>query len=140
MNEHLESFKKFLIEREKASQSYVSGDGKPLVKISAAKSPATFFSPGGDVTEGAKKIAARYQKDAEIFESADENKFETLQINADENIAFWVGLQKALVKMKGKKEPIPFALRVTEIFRRDAGDWKMIHRHADFLKADEAKK
>lgn len=140
MNEHLESFKKFLKEREKASHAYVGGDGEPLVEISAAKSPATFFSPGGDLTEGAKKIAAHYKKDAEIFESADENKFETLQMNADESIAFWVGLQKAVVKMKGKKEPVPFALRVTEIFRRDDGNWKMIHRHADFLKTDEAKK
>jgi ketosteroid isomerase-like protein len=139
MSAHLESFKNFLKTREKASQSYVSGDGAPLVRISAAKSPATFFSPGGDATTGAKKIAARYKKDAEIFESADENKFETLQMNADENIAFWVGLQKSIVRMKGKKQPIPMTLRVTEIFRRDDGNWKMIHRHADFLKTDEEK-
>ena len=59
MSEYLESFKKFLKEREKASQAYVSGDGEPLVKISATKSPATFFSPGGDLTEGAKKVSAR---------------------------------------------------------------------------------
>ncbi len=137
MNEHLESFKKFLKEREKASQAYVGGDGAPLVKVSAAKSPATFFSPGGDLTEGAEKIAARYQKDAAIFESADENEFITLQMNADENIAFWVGLQRAVVKMKDKTEPVPFALRVTEIFRRDSGEWKMIHRHADFLKEEK---
>lgn len=137
MTEHLESFKKFLKEREEASQAYVSGDGEPLVKISATKSPATFFSPGGDLTEGAKKIAARYKKDAEVFESADENKFKTLQMSADENIAFWVGLQTSVVTMKGKKKPIPMTLRVTEIFRRDDGDWKLIHRHADFLKKDE---
>lgn len=139
MSEHLESFKKFLKEREKASQAYVNGDGEPLVKVSAAKSPATFFSPGGDLTEGAKKVSARYKKDAEIFESADENKFKTLQMNADENIAFWVGLQKSVVTIKGKKKSIPMTLRVTEIFRRDDGEWKMIHRHADFLKEEKEK-
>lgn len=137
MSEHLESFRKFLKEREKASQAYVGGDGEPLVKVSATKSPATFFSPGGDLTEGAKKIAARYKKDAEAFESADENKFKTLQMSADESIAFRVGLQKSVVTLKGKKKPVPMTLRVTEIFRRDDGDWKLVHRHADFLKKDE---
>lgn len=100
MSAHLESFKKFLKEREKASQAYVSGNGEPFVKVSATKSPATFFSPDGDFVEDTKKVAARYKKDAEIFESANENKFQTLQISADENIAFWVGLQKSVVRMK----------------------------------------
>ena len=140
MNDDLQDFKEFLKQREQASQAYVSGDGKPLVKISAAKSPATFFSPGGDLTEGAKKVAARYKKDAEGFASAEDNKFETFQMEADENIAFWVGLQKSTVLMKGKKKPIPMTLRVTEIFRRDNDEWKMIHRHADFLKSESAGK
>lgn len=142
MSEHVESFKEFLKTREKASQSYVGGDGEPLVKISATKSPATFFSPGGDLTTGARNVSARHKKDAANFVSADENEFETLQLNADAHIAFWVGLQKSVVTMKGKKKPIPMTLRVTEIFRRDddtGGEWKMIHRHADFLKTKDEK-
>jgi len=140
MNEHLKDFKNFLKKREKASDAYLSGDAEPFLEICTKKSPATFFSPGGDYVEGSKTVSAAHEKGAGAFESFDSNKFETLHLNADENIAYWVGLQKSVVTMKGKKKPIPMTIRVTEIFRRENNEWKIIHRHADFLKPESEKK
>jgi ketosteroid isomerase-like protein len=39
------------------------------------------------------------------------------------------------VEMQHQKGAIPIDLRVTEIFRREGNEWKLVHRHADKLQA-----
>lgn len=139
MNKDLKSFKEFMKKRDKAANDYVIGKAETLGKLVTDVSPATFFGPQGGHKSGAKDVYKKYEGDAAIFNSGSESEFEILQMNASEGIAYWVGFQKAKVFMKGKDEPITMNLRVTEIFRFEDDDWKMVHRHADSL-FEEAKK
>lgn len=136
MNNDLQDFEQFMKRREKAAQAYVSGDTAPLSRISAQVLPATFFSPKGDYRQGTDEVSSTYEYDATNFEPGGDTSFEILQMAASNGIAYWVGFQRANARMRGSSEAIPMNLRVTEVFRREGNEWKLVHRHADFLKIE----
>jgi ketosteroid isomerase-like protein len=129
----LPSFRKFLKLRDRASAAYVSGDATPLAALSATSGEASFFGPMGGEVVGAKKVLARYIKDAAHFDRGSENVIKVLQMGASDGLAFVVARQKTKAKLAGNPRKVPMELRVTEIFRKSGSTWKLIHRHADML-------
>ena len=126
-----EDFEQFLRQRQAAAGEYVSGNPEPLGRLVAQQLPATFFSPRGDVTTGTREVWERYERDASSFSSGSQNAFEALDSAAAGDIAYWVGFQRSQANMRGEDRPVWFDLRVTEIYRREDGQWKLVHRHAD---------
>ena len=132
-----DNFDEFMKQREKASNAFVNGDINPLYDISVQNSPATIFDPSGYFVQDVEKVNAKNAKSVEFFTSGSTNKFQVLHKAADNNIAYWVGIQRSIVQMKWQEQGVSMDLRITEIFRREDGQWKLFHRHADFLKSNE---
>ena len=126
-------FEQFMKQRSNAALSYINGDAASLGEIVAHHSPATFFHPSGTYYQGAETVWSQYERDATSFESGSEGQLEILHMAAHDGFAYWVGFQRATARLRGKAEPVSFNLRVTELFRREGADWKLIHRHADPL-------
>jgi len=139
MNNGKLTFEQFMKQRETAARAYVQGNAAPLSRMVTHHSPATFFAPTGGYEQGADAVSTKYEHDAESFKSGGDSHFEILQMEAGNDIAFWVGFQRATAQMEGSKEAVLFNLRITEIFRREGDDWKLIHRHADSLAAEPEK-
>lgn len=131
-----ESFEEFMTRRKQASDAFVNGDPDPVDKIATHVSPATLFGPSGHCIEGADKVNAANKKGAESFAPGGENHFDILQTDADTRIGFWAGIQRTTLTMKGKEKPISMNLRVTEVFVRQEGEWRLVHRHADPVKSE----
>ncbi len=131
-NSDLRDFERFMERREQAARAFVSGEAAPLGRIVARDLPATFFGPQGGYEQGPDHVYSIYERDAARFLAGDTN-FEILQKAASDGIAYWVGFQRATARLDGSAEPIPYDLRVTEVFRREGDEWKLVHRHADAL-------
>jgi len=126
-------FTAFLREREQVSTAFLSGDAAALEAISTQHAPATIFGPRGDCVQGAAQVKQVNARAAGAFDQGSTNGFEILHQGSSGDLAYWVGIQRSRVQMKGQDESVPFDLRVTEIFRREGGGWKLVHRHADRL-------
>jgi ketosteroid isomerase-like protein len=135
-----DDFEQFFKEREKAASAYVTGDGNLVDALIPHKGKASFHSPGGDTVTGAAAVAKRYLKDAEAFQPVGKSQFEVLQKEADGDLAFWTGYQVATVQIGDMPKPAKMRIRLTEVFRRTDGEWKMVHRHADMGEAPGDKK
>jgi NAD(P)H-dependent FMN reductase/ketosteroid isomerase-like protein len=128
-----DTFNRFMQTRSEAALAYINGDAAPLDALVTREDPATFFHPKGDTVRGARAVQGRYDADAHAFSEGATGDLEILQSGSSGEIAFWTGLQHAEVSMQGKR--VAMTLRITEVFRLEGGDWKLVHRHADMPQA-----
>jgi ketosteroid isomerase-like protein len=49
------------------------------------------------------------------------------------DLAYTVAIERSELRYAGRSEPHQQILRVTMIFRRENGDWRIVHRHADTM-------
>ena len=127
------SFGAFLAHRPDVGKAYVNGDAGPLTAISTDHDPATFFGPRGGVVSGAETVLQTNQDGATSFAPGGGSTFEVLHAAADGDLGYLVGIQRATVRMVDTDDPIEMALRLTELYRREDGAWRLVHRHADSL-------
>jgi ketosteroid isomerase-like protein len=138
MSHETDVFAEFMQRRAEAAGAYICGDPAPLGELAARSGDATFYAPRGGAVTGAEAVWSTYERDAAAFAPGGESRFEILHMAASDGLAYWVGYQRATVYMRGRAEAVEFNLRVTEVFRREGADWKLVHRHADSLATDPA--
>jgi SnoaL-like domain len=61
--------------------------------------------------------------------------FEVVAAGASGDLAYTVGYEHNRVKVDG--QPQTYTLRATHVYRREDGQWRIVHRHADFPPGDD---
>jgi ketosteroid isomerase-like protein len=132
---HGHDFERFLQRYEAANTAFVNGDPSSWLRITAERDPVSIFGGFGGLGEaGTAAVHQRYLLAATAFQpSGAKVDFQYLVKDVQGRLAYTVAIERSSVLYTGLSERRPQVLRVTMLFRRDRGEWKIIHRHADTM-------
>jgi ketosteroid isomerase-like protein len=114
-----------------ALDAFTRGDSAPLHALYARSDDVTLANPFGPPVRGWTQVGETMARAAANYRDGEATGFERLAEYATPELAYILEVERFRAKVGGGVELVPFALRVTTIFRREADGWKIIHRHAD---------
>ena len=109
----------------------VKGNPEPLKMVYSHHEDVTLANPFGPPVRGWQQAAATMERAASNYRDGEIVGFENVAKYVNPALAYIVEVERYEAKVGGGEELAPIDLRVTSIFRREDGVWKIVHRHAD---------
>lgn len=136
---HDSSLLAFLPQWEGAQSRFINGDPTLWKQNASQGKDATIFGAFGGYETGWNEVGPRYDWASSQFkQSGATQEIEYLNIGVSGDLGFTVSIERQEVRLSVQGNPTPRALRVTQVFRRENGAWKLLHRHADPLMGKKA--
>ncbi len=106
----------------------LNGDAAPLAEIWSHGKAVTSLHPIGGREVGWDAVRESFEKVAQLSSDGKVGlKDQLIQVAGE--LAYEVGVEHGQVKISG--QPVTIEHRVTNIYQREAGTWKMVHHHTD---------
>jgi ketosteroid isomerase-like protein len=121
-----------LIERfHLALGEFLKGDPEPVKKLWAHGEDVSLGNPYGPPVRGWDEVAKTIEHASSLRRDGEFLGSEEIAKCVTPELAYVVGIERAQAKIGASEESTPYALRATNIFRLEDGEWKFVHRHAD---------
>lgn len=115
-----------------AMAAVVNGDVEPVKALHSRADDVTGFYGWGGYEKGGEAVSARWDWAAKQF-GGGTVAYETLSAHASGDLGFATEIETFNVIRPGASGPSEWRNRVTHVFRREQGDWRLVHRHASRL-------
>jgi ketosteroid isomerase-like protein len=123
--------KDFVRRCEEAWQVFVTGDPGPAMLLFPRRDDVTLANPWGPAVTGWPDVRTTLEAAAARFRHGHLTAVDTLTTFVSDDLACHHEVERGEAMLGGRPEPEPFALRVTTIYRREDGQWRIVLRHAD---------
>jgi ketosteroid isomerase-like protein len=128
------SFEQFLKQWEQAQTRFINGDPALWKQLASHRDDVTILGGfGGEGEKGWTAVGARYDWAAAQYRPGGATlkvDYHTVAVSGD--LAYTVGVERqSNVRVGTQETGTSRRLRVTQIFRRENGQWKLAHRHGD---------
>ena len=128
----------FLPRQIKAEEAIHNGELEPRLALWSTKDPVTLFGAFGPSKSGTEEVTRIFRWVASRFSNVTSYSFELVAAGVSGDLAYTVGYEHSMRSLDGGQVK-PSTLRVTHVYRRENGEWKIVHRHADFMPVDESR-
>ncbi len=114
------------VEAEKAMHN---GDAGPRLAMWSHGDPVTLF--GAWVSKsGWEEVSRTFPWLASRMAACSAYEVELVAAGASGDLAYTVAYEHTTASVEGRP-PAAYTLRVTHVYRREDGDWRVVHRHGD---------
>lgn len=114
-----------------AVDAFVRGDPEPLKDLYSRSDDVIIANPFGPPAKGWEQAAETMDRAATNFREGEAIAFEQIAYYETVDLAYTVEIERCRSKVGGAGDLTEFSLRVTTIYRKEDGRWRIVHRHAD---------
>jgi ketosteroid isomerase-like protein len=107
-----------------------SGDPEPYIDCWPESDDVTLFGAWGPIEKGHRQLTETFRWVGSRFKRGQPVPEHSV-VFASGDLAYTVGFERGEVAVDDGPAR-PMTIRVTHIYRRIAGAWRLVHRHADF--------
>jgi ketosteroid isomerase-like protein len=113
-----------------------NGDPAPYAALWAPGQQPTLFGAWGPIEQGHDALMTTFRWVGSRFSDGTPCRPRYRVVDWSGDLAYTVGFEESEVRVDGGP-PFPMTLRVTHVLRRVDGEWRLVHRHADFPPRDQ---
>ncbi len=114
---------------EEATGAFMRGEMERYLELMPSAPGFTFVHPFGGMPVRNEDRATTVRAAAEYFQGG-EASIEVVSVHSSGDLLVLVMIERQRGEVCGLPEQ-DWSLRVTQVYRRDGGTWRVVHRHAD---------
>ncbi len=134
-------FLEFLARQAHAEEALARGDAAPRLALWSRRDPVSLLGAWGPNKTGRAELERIFRWVADRLGSTPKSHWrfdvEIAEVSADGQMAYTVGYER-LTETLPTGETKPWTVRVTHVYRREDGEWRIVHRHGDLAPIDES--
>jgi ketosteroid isomerase-like protein len=112
------------------------GDPQPYADCWSERDDVTLFGAWGPIEHGHQQVTDTFKWVASRFGPEGSCEQDLTTIHESGELAVTVGMERGTAVVDGG-EPFEMTIRTTHVYRREDGEWRLLHRHADFPPRDQ---
>lgn len=128
-----------LVRQTAAEEAMIRGDASPRMDLWSRRDPVSLLGAWGPNKTGWDELSRIFDWVAKrLAETTNKDfRFDVEVVEVSGDMAYTVGFERFSRSANGGPFE-PYTVRVTHVYRREDGEWKIVHRHGDVAPLDES--